>query len=214
MKNEKFNFFSFIKSIFLNGLLAIFPFGITVICLTFTYNLMAKWLAPIKTIEPTLLQTIPGSEFFIFILFIMFIGILLKFLIIGPIIHYFEKVVSKIPIINSIYSGAKILGNFFNSPTERNVERKVVLIRYPRDKYYNIAFLLGTASGNFDKLIDCDEEYFKVFMPNTPNPSSGYFFILPKSEIIETNITFEEAIKTIVSCGLITPESIKGRTNL
>ncbi|MCK4265325.1 DUF502 domain-containing protein [Candidatus Babeliales bacterium] len=215
MENKGFfsRLFSATKSLFLNGLFAILPFAATIFFITFAYNFMTRWLAPLRRLEPTILQQIPGSEFILFIIFIMLVGILLRFLIIHPIIHWGEKIIRKIPIINSVYSGAKTLVDFFNFPDATNVERKVVLIKYPKNEYYNIAFLLGTAANTFEPLIPEDqrkpEEYFKVFMPNTPNPSSGYFFILPKSELIETNISFEEAIKTIVSCGLIAPESLK-----
>ncbi len=204
-----------IKTLFLNGLFTILPIAVTFFILHWTYTTLARWLYPLRVMEPQILQKIPGSEFIIITLIIIFFGILLKIFIVAPLIHYFERIIAKIPIINSIYSAAKTLVDFFNVPDPSSIERKVVLIRYPNQKFYNIAFLLGSAKESFQNLIPPDkrvegEEYVKIFMPNSPNPSSGYFFILPKSETIETNISFEEAIKTVVSCGLITPESIKG----
>ncbi len=203
--------YTFIKSIFLNGLFAIFPLAATIFVINFIYNLTSKWLAPLKKIEPNILKNIPGAEFILFIVFIMTIGILLKFLIIIPIIHWAEHLIKKIPIINTIYSSSKTLINFFNVPDSNGIQRKVILVRYPNKEYFNIAFLVGTAN-KFEELLP-DQfkkgiEYVKVFMPTTPNPTTGYFFILPRSEIVETEISFENAIKMIGSCGLISTEHI------
>lgn len=213
-KNLTKRMLSGIKTLFLNGFFTILPIAVTFFVLHWTYVTLARWLHPLRTMEPQLLQKIPGSEFIIITLIIITFGVLLKIFVVAPIIHYCERIIAKIPIISSIYSAAKTLVNFFNIPDPSDVKRKVVLIRYPNQKFYNIAFLLGSAKENFQTLIPPEkriegEEYVKIFMPNSPNPSSGYFFILPKSETIETNISFEEAIKTVVSCGLITPESIK-----
>ena len=204
---------STIKSLFLSGLFAVFPAAITILLITFTYGMIANWLKPLKNMSPLYIQKIPGAEIIIITILLIFVGILLKILDISPIIHHFEKIISKIPIINSIYSSSQTLINFFNVPDPVKAKRKVVLIQFPNENFYNIAFLLGSAT-DMQKLIPTekqkpDAEYVKVFMPNSPNPSSGYFFILPKSETIETKITFEEAIKTVVSCGLITPKSLR-----
>ena len=117
-------------------------------------------------------------------------------------------------MVRTIYSSSKILVDFFNVPNPTEVKRKVVLIEFPRKNCFNIAFLLEDACNSFEKLIPQEKKkdnlkYYKIFMPNSPNPTSGYFLILPEDEIIHTNLTFEEAIKTVVSCGLITPESLK-----
>ncbi|MCK4651388.1 DUF502 domain-containing protein [Candidatus Babeliales bacterium] len=204
------NIFSFLKSLFLNGLFTILPITATIFFMHFTYNLLVGWLYPLKKMEPLFLQKIPGAEIIIVTLLILLIGALVKLLIITPIIHRIEKIIAKIPLIRTIYSSAKIVVNFFNIPDPTHTRKKVVLIQFPKKGYYNIAFLLESAQDNFKKLIPDDEKkYVKIFMPNSPTPATGYFFILPEDEIIPTDITFEEAIQTIVSCGLITPETIK-----
>jgi uncharacterized membrane protein len=142
-------------------------------------------------------------------------GVFLKIFIAKPIIHYFENLIDKIPLIRVIYSAAKILVDFFKFPSSTAKPKKVVLIPYPRNGQFHLAFLLESADSTYKKLLpashceDPNEKYYKVFMPNSPNPTSGYFFIMPERDIIHTDITFEEAIKTLVSCGLITPESLK-----
>ncbi|KKQ11328.1 MAG: hypothetical protein US22_C0032G0001, partial [candidate division TM6 bacterium GW2011_GWF2_36_6] len=87
--------------------------------------------------------------------------------------------------------------------------------RFKQKGQYHLAFLLESAADSYEKIIPDNfkdhpgEKFCKVFMPNSPNPTSGYFFIMPETEIIKTSISFEEALKTLVSCGLITPESVK-----
>lgn len=207
---------NFIKSLFLNGIITILPIAATIFFLHFTYNLVARWLYPLKQIEPEFLQKIPGAEFLIVIVAILIIGFLVKFLIITPLIHHFEKVITKIPLIRTVYTSAKTLVNFFNYPSTAQVTQRVVLIEFPKKGFYNLAFLLETAQNDFQKLLPEsapveEKKFYKVFMPNSPNPTSGYFLIIPEDEIIETNITFEEAIKAVVSCGLITPETLKNK---
>lgn len=212
MENEKRpsiirRFIKFLKSIFLHGLFTLIPITATIFIITFVYTFMSRWLDPLRRIEPELLQAIPGSEIILVTLLIFGIGALLKLFLLDPIVHYFERLLYKIPLVRTIYSSAKKLVEFFNVPSHSGM-RQVVLIEYPKPGYYNIAFLLGPADNNFGKVIKSQEEYIRVFMPNSPNPSSGYFFVLPKSVAIHTDITFEEAIKTIVSCGLIVPDSL------
>lgn len=207
-------FFSWIKSLFLSGLFTILPITATVFFILFTYNLLASWFQPLKKIEPYFLQKIPGSEIIVVTIIILLVGALVKLFVITPIIHKIERIIKKIPIIRAVYSSAKTVANFFNVPDPAHTHRKVILVQFPKKGYYNIAFLLSSAEHDFKNIIaKTDEEktkkYYKVFMPNSPTPATGYFFILSEDDIIHTDITFEEAIKTVVSCGLVTPETLK-----
>jgi uncharacterized membrane protein len=209
------NLFAWLKSLFLNGLFTTLPIIATIFFILFTYNLFVTWFQPLKKIEPPFLQNIPGSEILIVTIIILCIGGLVKLFVITPIIQKIENIIKKIPIIRAVYSSAKTVANFFNVPDPAHAHRKVVLIQFPKKGYYNIAFLLASAENDFKKVITKTSEnektkkYYKVFMPNSPTPATGYFFILSEDEIIHTNITFEEAIKTVVSCGLVTPETLK-----
>ena len=214
MKKTFLKFLAHMKSLFLSGLFTILPIIITVFIVTFTYGFLAKWLQPLRDMEPLYLKNIPGSEFALVTLFILLVGFLLKLFFITPLVHYAEKVIAKIPFIRTIYSSSKTLVDFFNFPDTASKSRKVVLIEYPRPGFFNIAFLLEPATDTFQTLIPQEklkpeQKYYKVFMPNSPSPATGFFFILPEDELIPTEMTFEEAIKTVVSCGLITPESLK-----
>jgi uncharacterized membrane protein len=203
-----------LKSIFLSGLFLILPIILTAFIVIFTYELLNRWLGPLRKFAPQAMREIPGTEFLLATAVIMVIGLLLKSLIVGPIVHWFEKIIEKIPLIRTIYSSSKTLVDFFNVSDPKEVERKVVLVQFPRKDLFNIGFLLADATNSFSKVIPerikkPGQKYYKVFMPNSPNPTSGYFLVMPEEEIIHTDMTFDEAIKTIVSCGLITPESLK-----
>ncbi len=206
-------FFSWLKSVFFHGFFTLLPITATIFIIHFTYSLIARWLSPLRSLEPLWLQCVPGAEIIIVTIVIFLIGLFLKLFIIVPVMHHFEIVIKRIPFVRSIYSSAKTLVDFFNFPASSTVDRKVVLIEFPCKGYYHLAFLLGGSEEDYtpflNKAHNTQEEYCKIFMPHSPNPTTGYFFLIPKSTVIETNITFEEAIKTIVSCGLITPESIK-----
>jgi len=207
--------FSHIKSLFLRGLFTILPVIVTIFIITFTYDFMYRWLKPLRDIEPEYFQKIPGSEFILATIILLVLGFLLRLVFITPIVHWFEHLITKIPFIRTVYSSSKALVDFFNVPARGGYkDRQVILFQFPREGLFNIGFLLGPATNDFQKLIPEDKQvpgktYYKVFMPNSPNPTTGYFLILSEDEIIRTKMTFDEAIKTVVSCGLISPASLK-----
>lgn len=208
---------TFIKSVFLSGLFTVIPIAATLFFISFLYNLVLKSIGPLRKLEPDVLQAIPGSEFILVMILILILGFILKVFIANQIIHYFERLIARIPLVRIVYSSAKILVDFFKVKPNASLalKRQVVLIPYPKRGQYHLAFLLESAEDTYEKIIPTSfkeypgEGYVKVFMPNSPNPTSGYFFIMSKDEVIPTDISFEEALKTLVSCGLITPESLK-----
>lgn len=206
-------FMNKIKSIFLHGLFTIFPITATVVIIHFGYTLIAGWVAPLRMFVPPQLAHVPAVEFGMVIGFILIVGTLLRFFIVGSVVKYAEQLINQLPLVRVIYSSSKILVDFFNVPNPTTAEKTVVLVQFPRKGCYNLAFLLDSAQKNFQPLLpksEQDQEYFKVFMPNSPNPTSGFFLIVRRDEIVDTDISFEDAIKTIVSCGIHTPEVLGG----
>ena len=135
-----------IKSTFLSGLVLILPIIVTAFIVVFTYELLNRWLEPLRKFVPQIMKDIPGTEFILATAVIMVIGILLKSLIVGPIVDWFERIIEKIPLIRTIYSSSKILVDFFNVSDPKGVKRKVVLVQFPRKDLFNIGFLLEDAS--------------------------------------------------------------------
>lgn len=200
----------FFKSLILNGLFSILPIAATIFFMQFLYKTLHRWFTPLQKFIPEILKDIPGLEIVLVILFLFFLGVLLKLFLVKTIVDYFENIITKIPIIRTIYSSFKTLVDFFNVPDPKKEAKTVVLIQFPKKDSYSIAFLLGSAENSYQKILGNqaptqEEKFFKVFMPGSPNPTTGFFFILPEKDIIKTDITFEEAIKIIVSCGLINP---------
>jgi len=205
--------FSMLKSLFLQGLFTLLPITATIFFAQFTYNLISSWVHPLRPLTPHFLQQLPAAELLLVILFILCVGILLKVLVINPIIDQLENVIKKIPLLSTVYSASKTVVQFFNVPAEEAKKaKKVVLVEYPKKNCYSIGFMLESSQHSFQRIIPADKreghEMVKVFIPSSPAPTTGYFLIVPRSSVIDTPITFEEAIKAIVSCGLINPESL------
>lgn len=208
-----------LKSLFLNGLFTLIPIAVTFFFIQFLYRFYSRLIEPLREFEPGFLQAIPGIEFIVVVLLIFAVGAALKWVIVHSLVHYIERIVHKIPLIRIVYSSAKIVVDFFKMPAETpTFKKKVVLIPYPCKGQYHIAFLLESASQSYEKILPDrakfypEERYCKVFMPNSPNVTGGYFFIMTEDEVIHTDITFEEAVKALASCGLVTPESLKQLT--
>lgn len=207
--------FLLIKHLFLSGLFTLIPIALTAFFINFIYNFVYKFLQPLRDLEPEFLRNIPGIEFLLATVSILLLGIILRLVIVHSVVHYVEKLIVRIPLIRIVYSSAKMLVDFFRVSKEKPQSREVVLVAFPRQGMYHLGFLLESANDSYQKLIPekslnhPEENFYKIFLPTSPNPTTGYFLIVPESEIIRTPITFEEAIKTLVSCGLITPETIK-----
>lgn len=213
--NVFFRVLNSVKNLFLSGLFTIIPISLTIFFLSIAYNFTYKVLTPLRSLAPDFFSGVPGSEFVIGTLLIIGLGALLKFILIDAMLGHFERMITRIPLVRIVYSAAKMLVNFFQMPNASKMSRRVVLIQYPRAGNYHLAFLLDSAADSYQKIIpeewknNPEQQFVKVFMPNSPNPTTGYFFILPEEEVVHTDISFEEAVKTLVSCGLITPESLK-----
>lgn len=202
-------FYMSLKSLFLRGFLTIIPITATIVITHAGYTTISHWLAPLKKYVPSLLANIPGIEFAVITFFILAVGALLRLFVFAPVIHYSERIINKIPLVRIIYSSAKILVDFFSLTRHGNTGKQVVLVPFPYKTSYKMAFLLGPAD-YLDVYIPKpaetpDAEYCRVFMPHSPNPTSGFFLIIPKADIIPTDLSFEDALKAIVSCGIYIP---------
>lgn len=187
-----------IKGLLKAGLFTILPLTLTVIIVKFLYTTFYHLLAPFGW--ASIIMVFCG---------LMVIGFLGQFIISEAIIHPIERIIDQIPLIRAIYYGIKSILEFFNAADEAGNERRVVLIEYPKSGVYHIAFLLGSSDNDFSKVLPNrkGKEFVKVFMP-TSHITTGYFFVLEKKQLVYTDLTFEEAVKTLVSGGLISPLSL------
>lgn len=197
---------STIKSIFLSGFFTILPLTLTIALLNISFKLIKSWLAPIYIHEPAYLKFIPHSEIFLVLLFIFAVGIVLKFLLLQPIIHAVESIFSRIPLWRQVYFGIKQLVHAFSSQDKLSFQH-VVFIEFPRPGSYSLGFLTGSLPPELAPIPD--KKFYSIFIPTTPNPTTGFYVVVVESECIIVDLTRQEAMAIIISGGIIQPDRFK-----
>ncbi len=204
MKNLLVRLADLFRSLFLNGLLIILPMTITFLLFSASFKLIKGWLAPLAGYMPSCLTTIPHSEFFVVIGSVLLIGVVVKFLVLRPFIHLIEEhFVMRIPLVRPVYSGIKQLVNAFTSKDQSNLNT-VVILEFPSAGIHSIGFL----TGEFPKAVSPSDgkKYFNIYVPTTPNPTTGFFVLLPSDKFTVIDLTRQEAMSLIISGGIIKPE--------
>lgn len=201
-KHRLITFFYVIWSLFLKGFLALLPITLTIGLLTFTFKKLKGWLHPIYELEPAFLKAIPFSEFLLTFSVILLMGFILNSFILQSLWDAFENLVSKIPIIRPIYNGIKQLVQALN-PDDNSNFKQVVLVEFPHKGTYTVGFVTNELTNQLSP--DPSSGYYTVFVPTTPNPTSGFFFMVQKDQAKILNITRQEAMTFIISGGTIQP---------
>ena len=197
IKEKKSNFFTRIRNYFIAGIVVLIPLGITVYLTILIITISSKILP--KEINPNhyLPYNIPGLEIIISLFIITFIGWLSLSFLGRKFLSIFNNILKKIPILRTIYSA---LGQMTQTFTNTDSKRKnVVLIEYPRKGSWAVGFATKDNVGEITT--KTNKKLVNVFVPTTPNPTSGFLLMFPKDEVIYLDMTFEEASKFIVSAG-------------
>lgn len=194
----------FLWHLFLGGLFAILPLALTIYIINSAFCLAVNLLSPLAPFIPEFLRIIPYVEFLFVILAIIMLGILMRIIVLRALIHEIEDLIYKIPLIRPVYSGIKQLVAAFDQQNKMSF-KKVVLLEFPRKGLYSIGFLTSE-----EPVITPDDnrKYYNLFIPTTPNPTTGYFIILPEEDIKIINITRQDAMALIISGGIIQPEKM------
>lgn len=151
---------------------------------------------------------LPGLGLLVLIVAITLIGALTAGLVGRVVIRIGESLLNRMPVIRSIYGGSKqILETVLHSQSK--AFRQPVLVEYPRKGLWAIAFITGTTQGEVQHLVA--DTLINVFLPTTPNPTSGFLLFVPKQDLILLNMTVEEAIKMVISGGIVTPPDRRPR---
>ena len=200
-KKPKKSVFTRIRNNFIAGIVVLIPIGIT-LYLTLAIVKVSSKILP-KEINPNnyLPYNIPGIEIIIALLLITLIGWLSLSFIGKKLLNIFDNILNKIPILRTIYSAfTQMLETF----TSNKVSKKnVVLVEYPRKGTWAVGFATNKNTGEIKNKIG--QEVINVFVPTTPNPTSGFLLMFPKEDVIYLDITFEQASKFIVSAGSTNP---------
>jgi uncharacterized membrane protein len=194
-----------IKNIFLTGLAVVVPIGVTIYILFFLIAMMDGFLAIIPAaIHPDKLLGIrvPGLGVIFTFILIFLIGLITKSWIGNKIVNLGERLFGRIPVVRSIYQGTKQLVDALFTAKAGSF-KKVVLFEYPRKGIYTVGFVTGQVRGELQE--KTEEKYLNVFVPTTPNPTSGYYLMVPEQDVINTEMTVEDAFKLVISGGLVYP---------
>ena len=192
-----------LRNYFITGIVVLVPIGITLYLTKFFISVSSN-LIP-KEINPNnyLPFSVPGLEIFLAIILITFIGYLSLSFIGKKILQLFNDLLKKIPILRTIYSAIGQMAETF-APQREN-KKSVVLIEYPRKGSWAVGFATKDNKGEISK--KTNQNLVNVFVPTTPNPTSGFLLMFPKDEVIYLDMTFEEASKFIVSAGTSDPKN-------
>jgi uncharacterized membrane protein len=194
-----------IKRYFITGLLIWVPLVITVWVLSVIVNTLDQslHLLPVAVHPRSLFGfPIPGVGALLTLLMILLTGMLATNFIGQKLVIWSERLLARIPVVNSVYNSVKQVSDTLFS-SSGNAFRKALLVQYPRQGSWTIAFQTGKPGG--DVLNHLDGEYVSVYVPTTPNPTSGFFLMMPKSDVIELDMTVDEALKYIISMGVVAP---------
>jgi uncharacterized membrane protein len=202
-------FFNWLKSIirgyFLAGLLVILPLGAVIFVISAILGLMDRALGVIPQKfhpEAYLPFKIPGLGLVLFTALVLVTGVLVKNYIGRRVVDFGEYMVSKIPLVRPLYGAVKqlILAIFGDT---HDAFKRVVLVEYPRTGVYSLAFVTAQTSGEIREQMGA--EMLSIFLPTTPNPTSGFFLVLPEEDTIPLSMSVEEAFKLLISGGVVEP---------
>ena len=203
LKRLRLSIFARIRNYFITGIVVLVPIGITLYLTKFFISVSSK-LIP-KEINPNyyLPFSIPGLEIILAIIFISLIGYLSLSFIGKKILQLFNDLLKRIPILRTIYSA---IGQMTETlAPKKNSKKSVVLIEYPRKGSWAVGFATKDNKGEISKRVN--KRLVNVFVPTTPNPTSGFLLMFPKEEVVYLDMNFEEASKFIVSAGTSNPKS-------
>ena len=189
----------------ITGLILWVPLGITIWVLTLIVSALDKTLLLIpEQFRPEALlgMAIPGLGVVLTFIILLVTGILTRNFVGQRLLKGWDGMLRRIPVVKSIYSGVKQVSDTLFSDTGQAF-RKVLLIEFPGQGSYTIAFMTGTPSGEMLRHLPGD--HVSVYVPTTPNPTSGYFLLIPKHKTRELDMSIDDALKYIVSMGVVGP---------
>ena len=204
-KRMKINVREILQRYFLAGLLVFLPVVITLWFLGWVISLMDGLLDVLPArLHPNsyLPFAIPGLGAAFTIALILFLGVLTRGVATRRFLAAWDRVFVQIPVFRGVYTAVQKLVQTFLGQSQTN--RQVVMIEYPRKGLYAVGFAMGRAWHELEKRNEAP--LVNVFVPTTPNPTSGFYLLVPANEVAPLNISMEEALKLITSGGLITPD--------
>lgn len=189
------------KKYLLTGLLIWTPVAVTVWVLQLIVNTMDQTLN-LLPMEWRPSMHIPGLGVVLTVVVVLVTGVLASNLLGQKLLQFWEGILKRIPVVNSIYGGVKQVSDTLLAPGGQAF-RKALLVQYPRQGSWTVAFQTGRPGG--DVVNHLHGEYVSVYVPTTPNPTSGFFLMMPSADVIELDMSVDEALKYVISMGVVSP---------
>ena len=201
-----------IRRYFVAGILFFAPIGVTIWAIVSIIVWLDNLLLPgfLKLVIPGLDDPPPlpliGMLFTFFVIIVL--GVIARHLLGGEFQRAWERLLARVPVARSIYGGVKqLLEAIFTSSSQSARFNRVVLIEYPRIGVYALAFTTGAARGVVQQVTE--QPMINCFVPTTPNPTSGFYLLVPDSEVIDVDLSVEDAFKLVMSAGLVSPDELR-----
>lgn len=198
-----------LRNYFLTGIVVAAPVSITVYITWWFVNLVDGWIKPfLPTIynpDHYLPFTVPGVGLIFAIFGLTVLGALTANLFGRTIVSYGEMMLNRMPIVRNVYSALKQIFETVLSQSQSSFQ-KAGLIQYPRQGLWSIVFISTATKGEVQHKFPDENDVFSVFLPTTPNPTSGFLLFVPRKDVILLDMSVEEAAKMIISAGLVTPK--------
>ncbi|MEM8632092.1 MAG: DUF502 domain-containing protein [Pseudomonadota bacterium] len=209
--------FAGLRNSFLTGIVVIAPITLTIWLLWTVIGWIDSWVLPFVPAhlkpEQYIGINLRGVGVIFFLIFTVLVGWIAKGFIGRSFIRWAESLVDRTPIVRSIYNGVKQIAETVFAQTETSFD-KACLIQYPRKGIWAIGFISTQAKGEVNRRAPTDEQLVSVFVPTTPNPTSGFLLFFPKSDVVELEMSVEEAAKLVISAGLVYPDDKDGTSNV
>ena len=190
-----------VRNYFFTGVIVLIPIGFTLYLSKFLINVSSKVLPSYFNPNSYLAFTIPGLEIIITILFITFVGGLSLSFLGKKILNLVDKLFKKIPLLGTFWSAVQQMSQSFKQ--NKHKKKSVVLIEYPRKGIWAVGFATKENDGEIANKVQ--KKLLNIFVPTTPNPTSGFLLMVPIEDVIYLDMSFEEASKFIVSAGTTNP---------
>lgn len=199
-----------LRASFLTGLIVIAPLGVTAWLIWSIVGWIDGWVLPFVPQrflpEQYIGINLRGVGVIFFLIFTIFVGWVAKGLIGKSLINWAEGFLEQLPVVRSVYGGLKQIAETVFNQADASFE-KACLVQYPRKGIWAIAFISSSAKFEIDEKIPSADEKVAVFLPTTPNPTSGFLLFVEKQDVIELDMAVEDAAKLIISAGLVYPNT-------
>lgn len=204
------SFLATLRANFLTGIIVVAPVFLTFYLIWWFVGVIDGWVLPLVPQkyqpQPYLGINVKGYGVIVFLIFTVLIGALAKGFIGRTILHRAERMVDRMPVVRSIYNGLKQIAETVLSQSNSSFEQ-ACLVQYPRKGIWAVAFVSTETKGEVLDRLPGEEKYLSIFLPTTPNPTSGFLLFLPARDVIILDMEVEEAAKLVISAGLVSPPS-------